>query len=102
MVGDSAMRSVLWVRLLEAGVPTAQWQENFQEMQSNAKWSAKCEELGLAKEIRTGSGVKLKKGCKFYADVLEAVGGAVFMHEKAGTLEKFCLAVGGMKEEEEE
>lgn len=98
MVGDSAMRSVLWVRLLEAGVPTARWQDIFQEVQSNARWAEVCEQLGLAKEIRTSPSVKLKKGSKFHADVLEAVGGAVYLHEAASTLEKFCVVVGGVRE----
>jgi len=99
MVGDSAMRSVLWVRLLEAGVPTAKWQDVFQEVQSNARWAEKCEQLGLAKEIRTSPSVKLKKGSKFHADVLEAVGGAIYLHEAANTLEKYCIAVGGVLED---
>jgi len=97
MVGDSAMRTALWVRLQEAGVPTARWQSILQEDQCNAGQVAACERLGLSKVLRVGRGVNVPAGSKVFADMLEAVAGAVYLNESIDVFETFCKVIGALR-----
>jgi len=96
MIGDSAMRTQLWVRLREVGVPPRRWQTVFQEVQGNSNLAARAEALGLGAALRLGRGVRLVPGAKAYADALEALAGAVYLAESPDRFETFCTAVGAV------
>lgn len=99
MVGDSAIRTALWVRLMEQSVPTAKWQSVLQKDHRNSTLAATCEQLGLAAILRLGHGAHVPSGSKVHADLLEAVAGAVYLNESVEVFETFCLTIGVLKED---
>lgn len=101
MVGDSAMRTQLWVRLRDLRIPTTKWQEIIQRDQSNVAQARVCEELGLGRKVRIGGGLVLAKGAKQYADLLEAVAGAIFLGDTAQNFDTFCQVVQAVREKYE-
>jgi len=91
MIGDSAMRTFLFTALRDAGVPPRKWQTVLQTDQTNAVMSKVCDDLGLADLLKVGGGFAPVRGTKVYADLLEAVAGAVWLAEPADVFETFCL-----------
>lgn len=96
-IGDSAMRTLLMTRLREEQVDYSQWQVICSALQCNSEQSKICWQVGLAKLLRVGGGLRLKPESKVYADMLEAVAGAVYLAEPSDVFETFCEVVGAIK-----
>lgn len=94
-VGDSAFKLAMGIQLRSLAVPYTRWQSVIQRVQSNVVLAEVCVERGLASGLVLGPGVQRPPdSSKVYADLLEALAGAVYLTETFETFREFCDAVG--------
>jgi hypothetical protein len=93
-VGDAAARAELCRLLRELQVPHSDWQQRMAEFQSNKPLAAVAWKQGLARCIRVAPGSRLQKDSKSYADMVEALLGAVYLAEDAAVFRALCIAMG--------
>jgi hypothetical protein len=97
MVGDSAMRTLAFQRMREAQLPTAMWQSCIQADQGNAAFVKAAGENNLRSLVIVGGGTTLVPTSKVYADLVEAVAGAVAEAEPYSVFETYCKLVGAVR-----
>jgi len=97
-IGDDAAKIYMHIKFRKEGVPYALWNSRFQRAQNNVRFANLAAEFGLCPYLVTGKGVVIPAGGKPYADMLEALIGAVYLEENSDVFEVFCdalrLAVG--------
>lgn len=87
-VGDSALKLAMGMQLRELAIPHSRWQTLIQRVQSNAALARVCVDRGLSSGLILGHGMgRPPETSKIYADLLEALAGAVYLSE---TFETFC------------
>jgi len=92
--GDARLRSMLYERLAESGVPYSEWNVYSQGLLSNKRMASLVHDLGLEKILRSQAGLVLPPGHKAYADMLEAICCVVFMEEESLVVETFMEVLG--------
>jgi len=93
-IGDDAAKICLWEALDDARVPHPRWQMILQSLQTNEVFSRLAQDFGYAEYLEVGHGVVLPTTSKAYADLTEALIGAVHQEENRDVLRSFCRALG--------
>jgi len=93
-VGDAAARAELCRLLRDFQVPHAEWAHQIAEYQSNKPLAVVAWKQGLARCIRVAPGARLQKDSKSYADMVEALLGAVYLAEDVSVFRALCSAMG--------
>lgn len=93
-LGDAVLRARFAERARQACVPHNQWQVTVQRTQSNAALAALAKRLELDVLVLFGRGTSPPPtGAKAYADLIEALVGAVHLYEASDVVIQFVDAV---------
>jgi len=98
-IGDNAAKAALYAAFRVSHVPHSRWQMEMQRLQSNASLAELAWRFGYAKLLRTGLGTVLQASSKAYADLTEALIGAVSLQETQDTFNSFCEMLGVVPKE---
>jgi len=93
-LGDNVAKLLLYSGLRDAAFPHSQWSIVMQRLQSNSKFADVAWEMGFADCLVVGPGVDLPRSSKAYADLTEALIGAVHLMERPEVVLTFCKSLG--------
>jgi len=92
--GDARLRSLLYERLAEAGIPYSTWNAHSSTLQSNATMSKLAGELGLNSILSVQSGLALAPGHEAYATLLEALCCVMLLEEDSAVAMEALSVIG--------